>query len=164
TGDDLFVLRTENGSSSKPSAFLQTPFNESQGTFSPNGRWVAYQSNEGGQFEVYVRSFPDAGGKRQISNAGGASPRWSRDGKELYYIAPDGKLMAVTITLKESTLEAGTPGALFQTRVTSSFGGTAGNIRPQYDVAADGRFLMNITTEETISPITIIQNWKPPAK
>ena len=166
TSNDLFVLPTESVSNSSqkknPYAFVQTPFDESQGTFSPNGQWIAYQSNEGGPMEIYAQPFPGPGGKRQISNAGGASPRWARDGKELFYVAPDGKLMAVAISLKGGSLEAGIPVPLFQTRLTTAFGGTAGNIRPQYDVAADGRFLMNITTEETNSPITVILNWKPP--
>jgi serine/threonine protein kinase len=164
TGNDLFVLPVDNGSPGKPVPFVQTPFDESQASFSPNGQWVAYQSDESGPMQVYVQPFPGSSGKRQISNAGGASPRWSRDGRELYYTAPDATLMAVPIVLRPSSLDTGTPKALFKTRLTTAFGGTAGNIRPQYDVAPDGRFLMNITTEETISPITIILNWKPPAK
>ncbi len=165
TSNDLFILPIEsgpNGGPKKPYAFVQTPSDESQGTFSPNGQWIAYQSNEGGPMQIYAQPFPGPGGKKQISSAGGASPRWARDGKELFYVAPDGKLMAVRIDLNGSSLEADTPVPLFQTRLTTAFGGTGGNIRPQYDVAADGRFLMNITTEETISPITVILNWKPP--
>jgi Tol biopolymer transport system component len=164
TGYDLWVLPVEAKSSGgrKPDVFLQTPFDESQAAFSPNGHWVAYQSNEGGPMEIYVQPFPGPGAKQQISNGGGTSPRWRRDGKELFYLTPDAKLMAVPIGGPSSTtLEAGPPVVLFQTRL-SGLGGVAGNVRPQYDVAGDGRFLMNITTEETISPITVILNWKPP--
>jgi hypothetical protein len=106
-----------------------------------------------------VRPFPGPGAKQPISNGGGASPRWRRDGKELFYLTPDAKLIAVPIGGQGSTVD-GPPLMLFQTRL-SGLGGVAGNVRPQYDVAAHGRFLMNITTEETISPITVILNWKP---
>ena len=145
----------------EPSPFVQTPFDESQAVFSPDGRWVAYQSNEGGPMEIYVQPFPGPGGKRQISNVGGGSPRWRRDGRELFYLSPDAKLMAVPIGAQGPMDEAGPPVPLFQTRLSGALGGVAGNIRPQYDVASDGRFLLNITNEETTSPITVILNWKP---
>jgi serine/threonine protein kinase len=164
TGYDVWVLPLESKSSGdrQPYSFVDTPFDDSQAAFSPNGQWVAYQSNEGGPLEIYVQPFPGPGAKQQISNGGGSSPRWRRDGKELFYLTPDAKLMAVPIGGQSSTMvEAGPPVALFQTRM-SGLGGVAGNVRPQYDVAGDGRFLMNITTEETISPITVILNWKPP--
>jgi len=162
-GHDLWVLALDGESKvdRKPYPFLQTPSDESQASFSPDGRWVAYQSNEGGPMEIYVQPFPGPGGKRQLSNAGGASPRWRRDGRELFYLSPDARLMAVPIRAQGSTLEADPPVPLFQTRLSGALGGIAGNVRPQYDVAADGRFLMSITTEETISPITVILNWKP---
>ncbi len=162
-GNDLWVLPLDSDSKldGNPFPFLQTPFDESQAAFSPDGRWVAYQSNEGGPMETYVRPFPGPGGKRQISNAGGAAPRWRRDGRELFYLSPDANLMAVQIRAESATLEASPPVALFRTRLSGGFGGVAGNLRPQYDVAADGRFLMSITTEEATSPITVILNWKP---
>ena len=84
----------------KPTPYLQTPFNEVQGQFSPDGRWIAYFSDDAvqGQFQIYVQSFPPSAGKFQISTgAGGVQPRWRRDGNELFYIAPDGKLMAVEV-------------------------------------------------------------------
>ena len=86
TGTDLWVLPEETR---EPFLFLQTDANELWGQFSPDGRWVAYQSNETGRYEIYVRAFPAPGGAVPVSTAGGVYPRWSRDGKELYFIAPD---------------------------------------------------------------------------
>ena len=145
----------------KPSVFLRTNFQEHRGQFSPDGRFVAYVSNEPGQHEIFVRPFPGSDDQWQISADGGIQPRWSPDGNELYYIAPDGKLMATTITVKGEAIEPGTPKALFQTRIPG--GGTQGYNRPQYDVSSDGRFLINTTVEESVtSPITLLLNWKPP--
>ena len=161
TQNDLWILPVgESASESKPWPIVQTPADEMQGVFSPDGKWIAYQSNADGPFQIYVQPFPGPGGKRQISQTGGTSPRWRRDGQELYFISPDGKLMAAPIRALGSTLESGTPVALFQPQLGTN--GLAGNIRPQYDVAPDGRFLMNVMTEEIISPITLILNWRPP--
>jgi hypothetical protein len=94
-----------------------------------------------------------------VSAKGGTEPRWSADGKELYFIAPDGKLMAATVSPSSSTFETGTPMALFQTRIAD---GAANLFRPQYAVSRDGRFLINQLVEESAStPITLILNWKP---
>ena len=150
----------------KPFVFLNTSFVESLGQFSPDGRWVAYQSDESGRFEIYVRPFPpQPGGEwRQVSTAGGIAARWRPDGKELYYIAPDGKLMAAPITLKGTSLDPGAPEALFQTRIVGG-GANTSILRQQYAVAPDGRFLINVTTDDAVtSPITLLQNWKPPTK
>jgi dipeptidyl aminopeptidase/acylaminoacyl peptidase len=158
TGRDLWVLPLEGDR--KPFAFLKTSFQEHRGQFSPDGKWIAYVSNEsGGPTEIYVRPFPDAGGGRWlVSTAGGIQPRWSRDGRELYYLAPDGKLMATPIAAKDTAVQVGTPVALFETRVP--FGAANPYNRPQYDVTADGRFLVNVTSgESTISPITLLLNW-----
>ena len=99
-----------------------------------------------------------AGGQWQVSTAGGIYPRWRPDGKELYYIGPGGQMMAAPITATGTTLEPGTPVALFDTRI---YGGGADNQQGrQYDVTRDGRFLINVTTDEaTASPITLISNW-----
>ena len=126
-----------------PFPFLSTPFNELEGVFSPDGNWVAYQSNESGRFEVYVRPFPGPGGQSVVSTGGGNSPRWRPDGKELYYLAPDARLMAATVVTQGATLTPGTPEALFQTHITQ------GTNRQQYDVARDGRFLINTELERT---------------
>jgi len=151
--------------SRKPFAIVNTSFDERSGTISPDSRWVSYLSNESGRYEIYVRPFPpiSGGGQWLVSTAGGTQPRWRPDSKELYYLAPDAKLMAVPIAANGSTLEPGTPIALFQTRI---FGGGANvNARQQYDVARDGRFLINVAIDDaSASPITLLLNWKPPAK
>jgi Tol biopolymer transport system component len=160
TSRDLWVLPLAGDR--KPRIFLNTLFDELNSQFSPDGRWVAYQSNESGRNEIYVRPFPGPGGQWQVSTAGGENARWRHDGKELYYIAPDDRLMAVPIATQGATLEPGTPVAFFQTRIVGGFGG---GIRQQYDVTSDGRFLINTATEDaTTSPITLLLNWKPPAK
>jgi Tol biopolymer transport system component len=158
TGTDLWVLPVEG--QRMPFTLLKTEANELSGQFSPDGRWVAYQSSESGRYEVYVRPFPGPGGQFPISTAGGVYPRWSPDGKELYYIAPDAKLMAVTISAKASAFEAGTPTVLFQTRRAGGGSNVVGR-GPQYDVAPDGRFLINTEAGSGTSPITLLLNWKP---
>jgi tRNA A-37 threonylcarbamoyl transferase component Bud32 len=137
----------------KISPFLQTEFAENQGDFSPDGRWIAYASDESGRFEVYVQPFPGPGGKWQISNAGGSAPAWRRDGKEIFYLAPDRKLMAVAVRTG-AAFESEAPAPLFETRVRI-------DANRHYDVSADGqRFLMTTPLEDGISPpITLVQNW-----
>ncbi|HEY4563360.1 MAG TPA: hypothetical protein VIJ36_10295, partial [Thermoanaerobaculia bacterium] len=95
-----------------------------------------------------------------ISTAGGVYPRWSRDGKELYFIAPDGKLMAVPIHATATMLDAGGPAPLFQTRRLGGGSNVIGRSH-QYDVAADGRFLINVDVELSATPITLLLNWNP---
>jgi hypothetical protein len=132
---------------------------ETGGQFSPDGRWVAYQSDESGRFEIYVQPFPAASAKWQISTGGGTMPRWRADGKELFFIAPDTKLMAAAVTASGTTFEAAPPVALFQTRIV---GGPGQILKHQYAVSRDGRFLINETAEaSTATPITLIFNWKP---
>lgn len=161
TQNDLWVLPMQG--ERKPFSFLSTKFSERKGKFSPDGRWVAYQSNQSGRDEIYIRPFPGPGGQWQISTEGGIWARWRRDGKEVYYIAPDARLMAVAITSKGDTLDPGTPVPLFQTRIVG--GGSDSGQAAEYDVATDGRFLINVITEETTSsPITVLQNWKAPSK
>lgn len=140
--------------------FLKTDFDERMGQFSPDGRWVAYQSNESGRPEIYVRPFPGPGGQWQVSSAGGSQPRWGPGGGELYYIAPDATLMASPIEARGSTLEPGRPVALFAPRIVSAVPATN---KQQYDVAPDGRFLINVTAEDAATtPITLLLNWRPP--
>jgi serine/threonine protein kinase len=146
----------------KPFPYLDKPYEERHGQFSPDGKWVAYTSDQGGQYQIYVSSFPKPDHQATISTSGGIQPRWSHDGKEIFYIAPDGKLMAVPVTVKGATLEGGTPKSLFQTRIWG--GGANVEGRRQYAVAKDGRFLINVTVQETGSPITLLLNWKSPAK
>ena len=97
-----------------------------------------------------------------MSTAGGIFPRWRPDGRELYYLGPDGQMMAAPVTATGTTLEPGTPVALFQTRIVG--GGTVSGQGRQYDVAHDGRFLINTVLDDAASPITVILNWKPGAK
>jgi Tol biopolymer transport system component len=138
----------------EPFPFLRTEINETAGVFSPDGRWIAYSSDESGRYEVYVESFPERGGKRQISTSGGSGPRWRGDGKELYYQAPDGKLMA-TPSADSANLTVGAPMALFEFRPSTSL------IAPLYSVSRDGkRFLLSTIVEtESNAPLTVVVNW-----
>ena len=151
-GTDIWVLPLFGDG--KPYALLQTPFSESQGHFSPDGRWFAYISSESGRNEVYVQSFPPSGGKWQVSTAGGAEPHWRRDGLELFYVAADRKLMAVDLKLSPA-FEASAPKTLFQTQVVRH---EAPN---RYVVTGDGqRFLVNSPVGEVSqTPITVVLNW-----
>jgi Tol biopolymer transport system component len=158
TAWDLWMLPLDGDR--KPFVFLQTAFDDRRGMFSPDGRWVAYQSNASGPYEVYVRPFPGPGGQWQVSTAGGVYPRWAPGGTELCYLAPDGTLMAAPITVNGPTLEPGRPAALFRTRIHG--GGTDTGATMQYDVARDGRFLINTVLEDAAAPITLLQNWTPP--
>ena len=151
---DLWVLPMDGDR--KPVPYLQSDFNEDQARFSPDGRYIAYCSDESGRYEVYVQTFPTSGKKWQISTGGGAQPRWRRDGRELFYISPERKVEVVDIHADGSTFEAGTPKALFQTRLPGY-----PIARSTYDVTADGqRFLINNLSEGASSaPITVVVNW-----
>jgi Tol biopolymer transport system component len=156
-GRDVSVLPLSG--ERKPAPFLQGPFYERHAQLSPDGRWMAYASDESGQYQIYVQSFPAGGGKWQVSTTGGSQPRWRHDGKELFYIALDGKLMSVPVRAG-ATFEAGTPVPLFQTQI---FGLGVGQLySQQYDVTADGqRFLINMDlAEATAAPITVVLNWQ----
>ena len=143
----------------KPFPVVQTDFDERDGQFSPDGKWIAFESNETGRFEVYIQPFP-AGAKIPVSSAGGAQVRWQRNGRELFYIAMDGQLMAVPIRLDGERAEIGTAMPLFRTNVGGAIG--LGVSRQQYAVASDGqRFLMNtVAVEANASPISLILGWK----
>ena len=120
----------------------------------PNGRWVAYTSNETGRDEVYVTSFPNPGSFRQISTAGGESPSWAHDGKELFYLAPDLQMMAAQVSGQAATFESGAVRPLFSTHVA-----VQAMARP-FDVAADGKkFLIDSVPEANSASITIMANW-----
>jgi Tol biopolymer transport system component len=150
----------------KPFAVAQAPAEERDGQFSPDGNWIAYHSDETGEFEVYVQPFRRSGKRERISTTGGAQARWRSDGKELFYVALDGQLMSVPIQLDSTglTVRAGTPVPLFMTRLD---GGVVQTVqRAQYIPSPDGaRFLMHtITGDATSSPITVILNWRPDAQ
>jgi Tol biopolymer transport system component len=138
----------------KPFPFLHSEFEEAFASFSPDGRFIAYVSNESVRNEVYVTPFPGAGGKWQVSTAGGTSPRWRRDGRELFYMTQDNRIMSVEIGAKGDRLEIGAVRPLFQTRSLQGPGGT-------YDPSADGkRFLIVSESEQVTSePITLVVNW-----
>lgn len=152
---DLWVIPTSG--ERKPIPFLTTPADETFGQFSPDGKWIAYSSDESGRREVYVQGFaPDrspatAVGKWQVSSAGGDKPRWSHDGKELFYLSADSKLMKVPVK-SGATFEPGKAVALFDVRAAGFF---------PYDVSPDGRFLINtpVESDATEMPITVVLNW-----
>jgi Tol biopolymer transport system component/predicted Ser/Thr protein kinase len=150
TGSDIWVLPMFGDR--KPFLYLQTPFNEGAAHFSPDGKWIAYYSNESGKNEVYVAPFPGPGGKFQVSNSGGVNPRWRHDGKELYYMSMDRRVMAAEVKEEGAALTFGAVHPLFQTRAVSIFWG--------YDVTADGqRFLVNSLEQEESQPLTLVVNW-----
>jgi serine/threonine protein kinase/Tol biopolymer transport system component len=156
---DLWVLPVRDNATPVP--FIQGPFAQAQGQFSPDGRFVAYSSDESGRTEVYVRAFPTGEGRRQISAQGGAQPRWRSDGREIFYVSPSGTVMAVALSVSSSELTAGSPVPLFtepSLRVNNSmffYGGAAG-----YDVSRDGkRFLVNrLIREPTAGPLHVVLN------
>jgi Tol biopolymer transport system component len=147
---DILILSLADGTT-RP--FADTPFDEAEARFSPDGRWLAYDSEETGEFEVYVRPFPAGEGKWRVSLAGGTTPRWRADGRELFYLADDGRLMALPV-LAGSGFEVGTATALFRTRLRFEAGG-------HYDVAPDGQtFVLNEwIDEETPRPMSLVLGW-----
>jgi eukaryotic-like serine/threonine-protein kinase len=125
--------------------------------FSPDGRWMAYASNETGSMEIYVSPFPSVNGKWQVSSAGGQEPKWRQDGKELFYLSAEGKMMAATVTAGTS-FEAGSPVALFQTHPRQPV--SASDVF-SYDVSGDGqRFLiLSKVDEANPAPLSVLLNW-----
>ena len=156
TDFDLWVFPLDGEQEAFP--FLATEFREVGGRFSPDARWIAYQANQSGRVEVYIRPFPEADREWKVSTEGGSRPRWRADGKELYYIAPDRTLMAVPIEAGEA-IKAGVPQPLFPTRIRSTNLGTHASA---YDVTSDGqRFLIANQTEEAVSQsLTVITDWR----
>src|SRR5450755_75288 len=153
TGDHLELLAVAGG---EPKRFLTSKGSETNGQISPDGKWVVYASDESGEWEIYVTSFPDVAGKWQVSRGGGGEPRWRGDGKEIYYIGPNGMLMAVPVNGAD-IFATGTPVPLFQIRGRAPISST--DIFT-YDVAKDGnRFLVNrYEKPEHIPPLTILLN------
>ena len=159
TGADLFALPIGQPDS-HPLVLAQTPSTEDQGQFSPDGRWVAYTSNESGQSEIYVIPFPPAPnqGRWMVSRGGGVMPRWRRDGKGLFYISPDQKMMAVDVSTNP-TFQSATPHALFDTEMVDT-GIRTGPM--SWDIAPDGkRFLIITDTSQETSSLNVILNWRP---
>jgi Tol biopolymer transport system component len=154
---DIGVRDLQTGTS-RP--LIATSSNESGAALSPDGRWIAYQSDESGTDEIYVQSFPAGNERQQVSVGGGTQPRWRGDGKEIFYISPDRKVMAVDIPAGKE-LEAGKPHALFQTRILPLV-----EARNHYDVTSDGqRFVVNSRRpEDATLPITVVLGWAPEPK
>ena len=166
TSYDIWVLPLAGDR--KPRPLLQSEFQELEGQISPDGRWLAYSSNETRRLEVYVRPLAESAGKWQISTTGGSYPRWRHDGKELFYLSADRKLMAVQATSAGPAIEAGIPHALFDLHVAGTFvsgAGAAPNASTPYPyaVTADGqRFLVSVDVlqqQAADTPLTVVVNW-----
>jgi serine/threonine protein kinase len=152
-GPDLWYLALPE---LRATQFLKAPSTLKSARFSPDGKWVAYSSNESGRWEIYVTSFPEAHGKWQVSNAGGDQPRWRGDGKELFYFSNDSKIMAVEVKTG-ANFDAGTPAALFQANPREMF---ATSELFSYDVSSDGqKFLINTQLKTEMTPVSIVLNW-----
>jgi Tol biopolymer transport system component len=143
---DVWVTAVEHPA---PVKILDSPADERDAQLSPDGRWIAYQSNESSRDEIYIQRFPDRGGKERVSTAGGTQVRWRADGRELFYVTPANEIAAVSIQL---------PQVLFATRMAS---GGVGVPRQQYVVSSDGqRFLINaLEAVELTAPIRLLLNW-----
>ena len=153
---DLWLLPMTTSGDRTPVPLLRTEFSEEQATISPDGRWMAYTSNESGRSEVYVQSFPSPGGKWQISTTGGGDARWRADGRELYYVGEDRRLMAVAVR-SGGTFERGVVTPLFDTGMQPHWAAA----RNHYDVSRDGQRLlfMSPVVDDRSSPFTVIVNW-----
>ena len=144
-----WVLPMEGGD---PIELPHDAYNRSQGQFSPKGKWLAYVSDESGTPQIYVQSFPESGGKWQVSGAGGTQPRWSSDGKELYFLAPDRNIMAAKVAASDGFEVIGVE-RLFATTLDLSAQ------RQTYAVAPDGRFLLNAPVATSSAPLVVVLNW-----
>jgi len=146
---DIWVIPTFGDR--KPFPYINTEFQEGNAKLSPNGQFLAYDSDESKRVEVYVQTFPEHRGKWQISTGGGRFPVWSRDGRELYFISADNKMMAVEVKASGTKFDAGVPKPLFDVRQSA-----------QFDVSKDGRFLIHVSldTAGTNVPLTVVVNWQ----
>jgi Tol biopolymer transport system component len=139
------------GSDQQPKTYFDPGFEITDIRLSPDDRWIALSSTQSGRPEIYVIGFPNVGQITQISTSGGTQPRWRRDGRELFYLSADGKLMSVAVRAQGDTFDFGLPVSLFTVSVPDSF---------QYDVAPDGsRFIVNSARQVVSAPLTVILNW-----
>ena len=157
TKRDIWVLPVQGSAAGQPFAFLHTAANEFLGQLSPDSKWIAYTSDESGRREVYVRAFPSGQNPTSISPAGGEAPRWRADGRELFFVAADGRITAVPVKSAGSALELGTPIALFQANLVRS----PNEPLIDYDVSSDGkRFLLTTPAAgPTSATLNLISNW-----
>jgi Tol biopolymer transport system component len=156
TGWDIHAT-TIGTADRKSIPIVTTPFHSWGSQVSPDARWIAYALDESTPPDVYAQAFPGGAGKVRITTGGDRWPRWSRDGRELFYIAVDDTLTAVGIEVRDGRLEVGGTTPLFKVRTME-----AAVWHAPYDVAADGRFLINTAlVDVTASPITVVVNWKP---
>ena len=147
----LWVLPAAPGNTKAARPYLPARFNQYMGRFSPDTRWVAFQSDESGRYEVYIDAFPEPRGKVRISTGGGVLPQWAPGGRKLYYVSPDSMLMSVSLKLGTGSLEPAAPQALFRLPMQDA------DINP-YEPAPDGqRFL--VVAPEHAAPLTVIVNW-----
>jgi hypothetical protein len=157
TGPDLWVLPLEGDRG--PAVVLQTPFAEGAATFSPDGKWIAYQSNASGRSEVYVRPFPPGPGSPwQVSNQGGSRPKWGGDGKALYFLGvPAGQLTPVltaAVRALDQRFEADAPRELFRMESVDSA------LLSPYDVTPDGQRFLVFQQSEATTPLTVVTDWR----
>jgi serine/threonine-protein kinase len=157
TNRDIWVIPMEGSKPGQPVAFLHTNANEFLGQLSPDSKWMAYTSDESGRREVYVRAFPSGQNLTSISLAGGEAPRWSADGRELFFVAADGRMNAVPVKSAGSTFEPGTPVPLFNANLIRS----PNEPLIDYDVSSDGkRFLITTAAQgPTSATLNLISNW-----
>jgi Tol biopolymer transport system component len=157
---DIWVLPTGDVRQAQP--FLRTSFDEAAPRFSPDTRWIAYESNETGRYEIYVRPYPAGEAKWQLSNEGGRQPLWSRDGKELFYVSLDNQIVAVSVTNAPGGLTFAAPKPLFPIQMASGTNIvlTGGFQRAQYAVTGDNRFLVNLSVDDETPPIAVVVNWR----
>jgi serine/threonine-protein kinase len=162
TRQDIMILPMEGDETSgwkpgKPTPFLQTPFAEAEPAFSPDGRWIAYLSDESGRGEIYVRPFPGPGGKWQISTAGGVLPTWSKNGREIFFEAFDKKIMVVNYQVEGESFHAGKPQVWSEATIAS-----AGSVR-DFDLHPDGQRFAILKAADTqpqkLDKVTFVFNF-----
>jgi hypothetical protein len=159
TKANIMVLPLDGSGPAQPRPFLQAEFNEVLARFSPDGKWVAYQSDESGRNEVYVVPYPGPGGKRQISSGGGIQVRWQRDGRELFYFTPAGQLIGVEVSVRNGSFDVGQVKRLLGDIRLFVPGGRP----PTYDVSIDGQKfivpLVDTSSGQQVPPLTLLENW-----
>jgi eukaryotic-like serine/threonine-protein kinase len=154
-GDTRWDIWSYDFERRKATPRVASAFNETGGAFSPDGKWIAFTSDASQDFQVYIQSSADATVQAQVSTRGGVQPQWRRDGKELYYVAPDNTIMAAAIDARAGTIRAAAPQPLFTANIDQT-----STLRNQYAVSADGqRFLLLSLVNRHPLPIVVVLNW-----